>query len=126
MKFTRMDSDAGTFSGLRNTETYMIQGPLLQMTHAIHTSHPGWTKKERGASEGNTVFVRHNVIPVRVGQYVRNVRNWPTRLCLFFTMDKTKTRLAAFFDNDEDDSSFPVRRIELLFPFILAHLYFMQ
>ena len=33
-------------------------------------------------------------------------------------MDKTKSRLAAFFDNDEDDSSFPVRRIELLFSFI--------
>ena len=31
----------------------------------------------------------------------------------FLLMDKTKSRLAAFFDNDEDDSSFPVRRIEL-------------
>ena len=33
-------------------------------------------------------------------------------------MDKTKSRLAAFFDNDEDDSSFPVRRIELLLSFL--------
>lgn len=29
-------------------------------------------------------------------------------------MDKTKSKLAAFFDNDEEESSFPVRRIELL------------
>ena len=28
-------------------------------------------------------------------------------------MDKTKTKLAAFFDNDEDDTSFLVRRTEL-------------
>jgi hypothetical protein len=39
-------------------------------------------------------------------------------------MDKTKSRLAAFFDNDEDESSFPVRRIELLFSFLRAHHYF--
>ncbi|PPQ62946.1 hypothetical protein CVT24_006186 [Panaeolus cyanescens] len=30
-------------------------------------------------------------------------------------MDKTKSKLAAFFDNDDDESSFPVRRIELFF-----------
>jgi hypothetical protein len=29
-------------------------------------------------------------------------------------MDKTKTKLAAFFERDEEDSSFPVRRTELL------------
>lgn len=31
-------------------------------------------------------------------------------------MDKTKSKLAAFFDKDEDESSFPVRRIELISP----------
>jgi hypothetical protein len=33
-------------------------------------------------------------------------------------MDKTKTKLAAFFERDDEDSSFPVRRTELL----LLHL----
>ena len=28
-------------------------------------------------------------------------------------MDKTKSKLAAFFDNDEEESSFPVRRTKL-------------
>ena len=41
-------------------------------------------------------------------------------------MDKTKSRLAAFFDNDEDESSFPVRRIELFFLFLRAHYPFLQ
>jgi hypothetical protein len=43
-----------------------------------------------------------------------------------FSMDKTKSRLAAFFDNDEDESSFPVRRIELLLLFLRAHYSFPQ
>jgi U2-associated protein SR140 len=34
--------------------------------------------------------------------------------------------LAAFFDNDEDESSFPVRRIEILLPFLRAHYSFLQ
>ena len=41
-------------------------------------------------------------------------------------MDKTKSRLAAFFDNDEDESSFPVRRIEPFFLFLRAHYSLLQ
>jgi len=31
-------------------------------------------------------------------------------------MDKTKTKLAAFFENDDEESPFPVRRTELFPP----------
>jgi hypothetical protein len=34
-------------------------------------------------------------------------------------MDKTKSKLAAFFDNDGEESSFPVRRTELFPPHIV-------
>jgi hypothetical protein len=34
-------------------------------------------------------------------------------------MDKTKSKLAAFFDNDDEESSFPVRRTELFPPYIV-------
>ena len=34
-------------------------------------------------------------------------------------MDKTKSKLAAFFDNDSEESSFPVRRTELFPPHIV-------
>jgi hypothetical protein len=39
-------------------------------------------------------------------------------------MDKTKSKLAAFFDNDDEESSFPVRWIELTSISIPLHLPF--
>jgi hypothetical protein len=37
-------------------------------------------------------------------------------------MDKTKSKLAAFFDNDDEESPFPVRRTELTFTLFLLPL----
>lgn len=37
------------------------------------------------------------------------------------TMDKTKSKLAAFFDNDDDESSFPVRTENSSSAFIPTH-----
>ena len=34
-------------------------------------------------------------------------------------MDKTKSKLAAFFENDDEESPFPVRRTELFPPHIV-------
>jgi hypothetical protein len=59
-------------------------------------------------------------VTIRIGSLVGSLHLFT------YSMDKTKTRLAAFFDNDEDDSSFPVRRIELLFSFLRAHPHFLR
>lgn len=44
--------------------------------------------------------------------------------CSLELMDKTKSKLAAFFDNDDEENSFPVRRTRPSLSRVLAHKLF--